>query len=103
MGTKPSRKASTSLAVNSGVDCGDAVVEALEDSVRGVGFGTCDQAATQQTASTHIMTATPRGQMVPTDFIRSVFPFSSTTCTPHSAESKLRTSFVAFRLTKLSA
>src|SRR2546428_13184472 len=71
MGTKPSRKASTSLAVNSGVDCGDAVVEALDDSVRGVGFGTCDQAATQETASMHIiMPATPRLQMVPTDFIR---------------------------------
>ena len=50
IGTKPSRKASTSLAVISEVDCA-GVAERLEDPVVGFGFGTCGQAERQESAS----------------------------------------------------
>src|SRR2546430_12075761 len=51
MGTTPSRKASTSLAVSWGAD-GVGVFEPVDASGVGLGFGTCGQRVRQESATT---------------------------------------------------
>src|SRR6266700_7547606 len=48
----PSRKASTSLAVISGAGC-TGIVAPVDALLVGAGFGTCDQAERQESASTY--------------------------------------------------
>src|SRR5260370_15508674 len=69
-GTKPSRKASTSLAVISWGDSGGLLVEVIEDSTGREGFGTWDHAAKQPRASRPNVPAARTEYMVPIDTLR---------------------------------